>query len=250
TYFDHSAEKLTDDEAALLAGVVQSTSALDPWDNPDAALTRRNQVLQARAKNGYLTQEQADSAAAEPLGIAEKPAGEPNGCLAVGQDGSSSAYALTWLEETGLAHEKTARGGYSITTTLDPAAQQHAVQSARSNVGPGQPGVSEALSFIAPTEDSHEVIAMASSRKYGLDQENHETVLPLPHSLQGHGAGSVFKIFAATAASEKGMGLETTLNVPPRVEVDGLGNGGATGCPPGKYCVENVGPYKSSMTLK
>ena len=250
TYFDHSAEKLTDAEAALLAGVVQSTSALDPWDNPDAALTRRNQVLQARADNGSLTQAQADSAAAEPLGIAEKPAGEPNGCLAAGNDGFFCDYALKWLAEKGFDHEKIARGGYTITTTLDPAAQQHAVQSAQSNVAPGQPGVSEALSFIAPTEDSHEVVAMASSRKYGLDQEKHETVLPLPHSLQGHGAGSVFKIFAAAAAIEKGMGLETKLDVPPRVEVDGLGNGGASGCPPGKYCVENVGPYKPSMTLK
>src|SRR5699024_12489203 len=73
---DHPAAKFTGAEAALRAGVVQSTSALDPWDNPDAALTRRNQVLQARANNGSLTQEQADSAAADPLGIAEKPAGE------------------------------------------------------------------------------------------------------------------------------------------------------------------------------
>ena len=75
-------------------------------------------------------------------------------------------------------------------------------------------------------------------------------MLPLTHSLQGHGAGSVFKIFAAAAALEDGMGLNTNLAVPTRAEVEGMGAGGAPGCPPNKYCVENAGSYKPNMTLK
>ena len=46
------------------------------------------------------------------------------------------------------------------------------------------------------------------------------------------------------------MGLNTNLAVPARAEVEGMGAGGAEGCPPNKYCVENAGSYKPNMTLK
>lgn len=250
TFFGHSAKTLNAAESALLAGIVQSTNALDPWNNPEGALKRRNQVLQARVSNGSLTQAEADEAAAQPLGILKTPGGEANGCIGAGNAGFFCDYALQWLESKGFDHDKIAQGGYRIKTTLDPVAQENATNAARQYVNEQEPGVAETLNFISPRKTGHEVVAMASSRKYGLDTDAHETVLPLPHSLQGHGAGSIFKIFVAAGAIEKGMGLNTRLNVPSRVEVEGLGDGGAEGCPPGKYCVENAGPYKPSMSLQ
>ena len=89
---------------------------------------------------------------------------------------------------------------------------------------------------------------MASSRKYGLDKG--QTVLPITHSLQGHGAGSIFKLFATGAALEDGLGLDNIVGVPKRVELDGLGHGGAEGCPATKYCVENAADYKPAMSVR
>ena len=45
TYFGINASELNWQQAALLAGMVQSTSTLNPYTNPDGALARRNLVL-------------------------------------------------------------------------------------------------------------------------------------------------------------------------------------------------------------
>src|SRR5581483_7309120 len=52
TYFSKSAQRLTLDEAALLAGLPQAPSSYDPFRNPAAALARRNAVLKAMLVNG------------------------------------------------------------------------------------------------------------------------------------------------------------------------------------------------------
>jgi len=48
---------------------------------------------------------------------------------------------------------------------------------------------------------------------------------------------------------EKGLGINATLDVPSRFEAKGMGNGGARGCPPATYCVQNAGNYKGSMSV-
>lgn len=250
TFFGTHADKLNVAQSALLAGVVQSTSALDPYSNPDGAKARRNDVLQARVNAGTLTQAEADKAKAEPLGLRDKPGGEANGCIGADNAGFFCDYVLEWLQNKGMSMKDIARGGYTIRTTLDPKAQQAAHAAAETNVRPTEAGVSEASTLISPTKEGHEVVAMASSRTYGLDTKNQETVNPVTHSLQGHGAGSIFKIFTAALALEDGMGLNTVLGVPSRVEVEGLGHGGAKNCPATKYCVENASSYQSSMTLR
>ena len=49
-------------EAATIAGVIQSPSALSPFNNPTRCRERRNVVLQAMADAGYITQEDGDAA--------------------------------------------------------------------------------------------------------------------------------------------------------------------------------------------
>jgi penicillin-binding protein 1A len=55
TYFSKSASQLTLVQAALLAGLPQAPTVYDPLTNKHAALVRRNQVLHAMWKNGYIT---------------------------------------------------------------------------------------------------------------------------------------------------------------------------------------------------
>ena len=60
TFFQKDASDLTVNESALLAGMIQSPSYFDPVEQEQAALDRRNFVLQQMADEGYLTQERAD----------------------------------------------------------------------------------------------------------------------------------------------------------------------------------------------
>ncbi len=105
------------------------------------------------------------------------------------------------------------------------------------------------MNVIRPGQDSHKVIAMASSRTYGLNADADETVQAQPYSLAGDGAGSVFKIFTTAAAMEKGLGINATLDVPKRFEAKGMGSGGAAGCPVSTYCVENAGNYPPTLSV-
>ena len=250
TYFGISAAELNVPQSALLAGMVQSSEYLNPYTNPDGATQRRDTVLRAMANQGVITAEQADAHIAEPLGVLETPASLPNGCIAAGDRGFFCDYALTYLESKGVEKERLMEGGYTITTTLDPQVQDAARAAVSRNVDPMTTGVAEVMNVIEPGTESRNILAMTSSRNYGLNLDAGETVLPQPSSLVGNGAGSVFKVFTAAAAIEQGMGLETVLDVPDRYEAEGLGTGGARNCPPNTYCVENAGNYKDQMTLR
>lgn len=250
TYFGISAAELSVPQSALLAGMVQSSEYLNPYTNPDGATQRRDTVLRAMANQGIITAEQADAHIAEPLGVLETPATLPNGCIAAGDRGFFCDYALTYLESKGVEKERLMEGGYTITTTLDPQVQDAARAAVSRNVDPMTTGVAEVMNVVEPGTESRNILAMTSSRNYGLNLDAGETVLPQPSSLVGNGAGSVFKVFTAAAAIEQGMGLETVLDVPDRYEAEGLGTGGARNCPPNTYCVENAGNYKDQMTLR
>jgi membrane peptidoglycan carboxypeptidase len=90
---------------------------------------------------------------------------------------------------------------------------------------------------------------MASNRTYGLNTEAGETMQPQPFSLVGDGAGSIFKIFTTAAALDMGMGINAQLDAPARFEAKGLGSGGAKGCPPATWCVQNDGNYRGQLSV-
>ncbi|WP_288833453.1 transglycosylase domain-containing protein [uncultured Corynebacterium sp.] len=250
TYFGIPARDLRPEQSALLVGLLQSVEYLNPYTNPEGATERRNTVLANMASQGYLAPGEAEQLAAAPLGTLPEPAGLPDGCIAAGDNGFLCDYALRYLEAKGLPQEELERSSYTITTTLDPAIQTATVQAVRSNVSPQASGVAEVLNVIRPGENSRDIAAMASSRYYGLDLEENQTIMPQPTSLVGNGAGSVFKIFTAAVALEQGIGLDTMLNTPTRSVVYGMGGGGAANCPAGAYCVENAGTYAPQLSLR
>lgn len=55
-YFDKKPEELSEEQSALLAGIVKAPSFYDPFINPEEAKKRRNVVLNEMAKENYISQ--------------------------------------------------------------------------------------------------------------------------------------------------------------------------------------------------
>lgn len=249
TYFGINASELNWQQAALLAGMVQSTSTLNPYTNPDGALERRNLVLDTMIDNIPQEADALRAAKEQPLGILPQPQELPRGCIAAGDRAFFCDYALGYLARAGISKEQAARGGYLIKTTLDPDVQGPVKSAIDGIASPNINGIASVMSVVRPGKNSHPVLAMASNRTYGLNVDAGETMQPQPFSLVGDGAGSIFKIFTTAAALDMGMGISATLDAPSRFEAKGLGSGGAKGCPPATWCVQNAGNYRGSMNV-
>jgi membrane peptidoglycan carboxypeptidase len=249
TYFGVDAKDLSMPQAAMLAGMVQSSSKLNPYTNPKGVLERRNTVLDTLIQNIPSRADEFRRAKAEALGVLPEPKALPRGCIAAGDRGFFCDYAMQYLANAGISADQLDKGGYLIRTTLDPAVQNSVKASVDGITKPDLDDIAEVMSIIAPGQDSHPLLAMASSREYGLDGGAHQTVQPQPYSMVGDGAGSIFKIFTTAAAMEKGLGIASELDVPSFFAAKGMGNGGAAGCPPETYCVKNAGNYRSPMTV-
>ncbi|MBJ8346070.1 transglycosylase domain-containing protein [Antrihabitans sp. YC2-6] len=249
TYFGVDAINLTVPQSAMLAGMVQSSSRLNPYTNPEGVLERRNTVLDTMIDNYPERAAEFRSAKTLPLGVLPEPKSLPRGCIAAGDRGFFCDYAMQYLVNNGISREQIDKGGYRINTTLDPAVQDSTKSAVTAAARPDLDDIAEVMNVIQPGQDSHRVLAMVSSRTYGLNGEANETVQPQPFSMVGDGAGSIFKIFTTAAAMERGLGINASLDVPRRYDARGLGNGGARGCPAATYCVENAGNYKSPMSV-
>ena len=73
TYFAKPAADLTLAEATLLSGIPQQPASLDPLANFEAARGRQRIVLDLMVRHGYLLQDEADAAFAEPLTLNPQP---------------------------------------------------------------------------------------------------------------------------------------------------------------------------------
>jgi membrane peptidoglycan carboxypeptidase len=249
TYFGIDASQLNWQQAALLAGLVQSPNALDPYSNPERALQRRNLVLDTLIDSLPYDAAALHAAKAAPLGVLPAPRRLPAGCIATGDRGFFCDYVLDYLARAGISKEQVARDGYLIRTTLDPKVQASVKQAIDKVASPTLNGIASVMSVIKPGKDAHRVIAMASNRTYGLNGDAHETMQPQPFSLVGDGAGSIFKIFTTAAALDMGMGINAQLEVPGSFEAKGLGSSDSPGCPKETWCVRNAGNYRGSMNV-
>ena len=118
-YFAKSAKDLNLEEAALLAGIVQSPARQSPFVNPDAAARRRNYVLQRMTEEGYVTAEEAEAARKAPIQLRGR----------LQQPGSIAPYFVEEIRkhlEQAYGAKPLYENGLSVTTTLDVAMQQSA----------------------------------------------------------------------------------------------------------------------------
>jgi len=113
-------QKLTLNEAALLAGLPQAPSAYDPLVNPSAAKQRRNEVLEAMAKYGYISEATAKKTEAEKLPVtkAHSISGdiwESNPLFA--------QFLFDYANQSGIDPTLLTQGGMKVYTTINPQVQ-------------------------------------------------------------------------------------------------------------------------------
>ena len=210
-YFSKSAKDLKLEEAAMLAGIVQSPSRYDPVNDAQEAIKRRNTVLQRMADVRDVTQADADKAKAAPIKL--KVSKPKNGCITAA---SGAGFFCDYVREVflsdpvfGKTKEDRAkvwnRGGLTIKTTLDPQAQKSAQKSIKEHVYQTD-DVATAMTMVQP--GSGKILAMGQSRPYGFGktetQINYSVNQGMGGSNYGFPVGSTFKPFVASAAIEQG----------------------------------------------
>ena len=138
-------------------------------------------------------------------------------CLAAAPDaGFFCQYAVDYLAQAGIPTAQLAAGGYTVRTTLDPAASAAAKDAVDRNVPTTQDGVANTFALVRPGHDGHEILAMVANRNYGTDAAQGQRATDIvadPSDV--FGAGSSFKIFTTAAALENGtVGYDTPLPNP------------------------------------
>ncbi|MDQ3904533.1 MAG: penicillin-binding protein [Actinomycetota bacterium] len=246
TYFNTTPDKLTISQAALLAGMVRSTTEYDPVEHPMQAMDRRNVVIDEMANVGSITRAQADAAKAEPLGIQRPLTGLTNGCVGAGPaDGFYCQYTLDYLATIGFPEGKLRRGGYLIRTNLDRRASDIAKRAVAAEVPTQTVGIANAMAIVEPGRERHAVRALVANRDYGLDADAGQTSYALPSLVQGFGAGSIYKIFTSAALLERGMGIMNPVPVMDAYTSRVFRDNG------GPYTVTNAGKYRNgSVSLQ
>ena len=211
-FFGRDVTNVTLSEAATIAGVYQSPSALSPFNNPDRCKERRNVVLQAMADAGYIKQEAADKASQEPLTIVQRAleAEAPYFVDYVGQTLGDQYPGLT----------TTTTQSVEVYTTLD----LHLQRLAQDAVRDGLTRVDQLLSrrrrktkaeaaLISVDPRSGEILAFVGGRSYNQSQYNRAI-------LSRRQPGSVFKPFVYLTAFEEAAAAGRTDMTPASITND------------------------------
>ncbi|MBI2818016.1 MAG: PBP1A family penicillin-binding protein [Acidobacteria bacterium] len=213
SYFGKDIRDLTLPEAAFLAGIIRGPNLYSPHRNPEAAVRRRNQVLQAMFDTEAISAKERDEAIATPLKVV------PSYGVA-----NEAPYYVDMVKDQLLqnySEEDLISDNYRIYTTLDPNLQRAAVEAMRI----GMVEVDERLAALnkarrrrkdaaelPPPEQAEAALivldprtgavkALLGGRDYGRSQLNRVLAKRQP--------GSAFKPFVYAAA------LSTAIYSPP-----------------------------------
>lgn len=192
-YFGKAASELSLHESAMLAGMPQAPSAYDPFQYPERAERRRNQVLRKMAELGMVKPATAEAAIAKPLGV------KKSDYYTERRESFFFDYVRQELIDK-YGAERVRRGGLKIYTTVNLGMQRKAREAISSVLTfPNAP--KSAIVTVSPK--TGKILAMASSASYGETKFNLAT--------QGHRQpGSTFKVMGLMAALERGVSPEST----------------------------------------
>ncbi len=194
-YFGVPARDLTLEQGAALAAIIKSPSDMAEEDGLKRLRGRWAYVLDGMVEKGWITEGQRKRATfpeIEPAKAKDRLAGQ-------------TGFLLTMVERElialGFDETEIQRGGLKITSTFDRKAQRGA-QTAVRKAGPqsGTEGLRIGLASVRPA--TGEVVAIYGGKNFIDDQINNATRAFAQ-------AGSTFKPFALTAATEQGVPLNS-----------------------------------------
>ncbi|HVM01366.1 MAG TPA: transglycosylase domain-containing protein [Acidimicrobiales bacterium] len=201
-FFATAPEQLTPAQAATLAGKIRAPEALDPRRRPDRVQARRDQVLRNMNRHGWLGDADLEAATATPLEVAaEAPAGgrAPHFVEYVKREAAG-------LDELGPTPEVRAKrlftGGFTITTTLEPSAQDAAAAAARAAL-PDAADPEAAVAAVVPGDGAIRILHGGrdfSARRFDLASQGRRQ------------PGSSFKPYVYLAAVAGGMDPRSTFD--------------------------------------
>jgi membrane peptidoglycan carboxypeptidase len=206
-YFNKSAKELTLAEAATLVGILPAPNAFDfcgTGPRKLGAADYRNRVVKRLLEMGKITQEEANRARRSTVQVS------PKVCETQAKTIAPYFYDYVFQELTSRLGPGAAReGNYIIETQLDPNIQakaetelKNSVTKAGSNFGFSQGGM------VTLDSKTGSIIAMVGGTDYRKSQFN--------RTVQAQRQpGSTFKIFAYTAAIEKGISPYTRYSCSP-----------------------------------
>ncbi len=200
-YFGENVSQLTLPQAALLAGLIQSPSRLNPYRHPQRAIARRNVVLDAMVETGDITKQQADQAKAAPLNLVP-------GAV----DAGEAPYFVDLVRDqlaARLGDNDYNSEGLRIYTSLDPQLEEAATEAVAEGMkrvdeiverrhawrvrhGDNSPIVYPQVALVALNPHTGQVLALVGGRDYGQSQ--------LDHAVRTRPTGSIFKPFVYAAA--------------------------------------------------
>ena len=223
-YFDKDIRALRLDEAALLAGLVQRPSYLNPYRHPERAKNRRNTVLGAMLRERFITAEDYKTAVQQPIDLA-------GGKI----EYSNAPYFVDLVNrslKSNFGREELITQSYRIYTTLDMQLQKAAVEAIRVGMADvdekvkrqhrrgkyaafgypvSGPAPRAQAALVAVDPETGEVKAIVGGRNYGESQLNRVLAYRQP--------GSAFKPFVYAAAISTAIDQEDDLFAPVSREV-------------------------------
>jgi penicillin-binding protein 1B len=199
-FFGKNIGQLDTAECALLAGMLQHPSYLNPYRHPERAMERRNVVLDTMVETGAITASEAERAKAEPLRLAP-----PN------IDASEAPYFVDLVHDQlvkRIGDQDLSHQNLRIYTSLDPDLQTAASEAVevgmrnvdelvlklhkpRKGVEPG-PITYPQVALVAINPHTGQILALVGGRNYGVSQLN--------HAVAERPTGSIFKPFVYAAA--------------------------------------------------
>src|SRR6266478_91987 len=214
-YFGKEISKLNLPESAMLAGLIQQPSFINPYRWPDRAKQRRNLVLKLMHENKYISDEEYQHASEAPLGL-----------VRTGMEATDAPYFVDLMNDTlveKFPNYDFQSNIYRVYTTLDLNLQRDAADAVRIGMeeadkrikprkkkDPNYPDPQCALIAIDP--ETGEVRALVGGRNYGMSQLNRILAKRQP--------GSSFKPFVYAAALNTALSGGNLLLTPATMIVD------------------------------
>jgi membrane peptidoglycan carboxypeptidase len=198
-YFGQPLASLDPAQAALLAGVINAPTSLDPATNPRGAQARWRYVVNRLVQDGYLGKAKASRLTfpktIPPAAVTAQAYAGPQGYLvqAVKQE----------LRRHGISERQIETGGLDVTTTIDPKMEQAAIAAEKQVLRAGPP--TDPLSgLVAEVPGDGAIRALYGGRDFGGHYPASQVDTALDVERQ---AGSSFKPYVLAAALEKGIPL-------------------------------------------